>query len=73
MNHLDVIKIISANPEQFGEVYDRLIEVETACELIINSGSDNLKENIEMMKTSLINFHSSKCELIDLYLESVTD
>ena len=64
MVHTDVIKIVSANPNKFEEVFDDLENLEASCDMIADSSADELERNINVMINSLLKFKTSKFELL---------
>jgi len=64
MVHTDVIKIISANPGKFEEVYDDFQNLEASCEMVADSTSAEIQRNINVMINSLLKFKTSKFELL---------
>jgi hypothetical protein len=64
MVHTDVINIVSANENKFGEVYDNLKDLEVSCEMIADSTTDELERSIDLMIVSLLKFKTSKFELL---------
>lgn len=64
MVHTDVIKIISANPNKFEEVYDDFENLEASCEMVADSSSADLERNVSVLINSLLKFKTSKFELL---------
>lgn len=64
MVHTDVIKIVSANPRKFEEVYDDFENLEASCEMVADSSSAELVRNVNVMINSLLKFKTSKFELL---------
>jgi len=64
MVHTDVINIVSANKSKFGEVYDKLQDLEVSCEMIADSTTDELERSIAIMINSLLKFKTSKFQLL---------
>ena len=64
MVHTDVIKIVSANPRKFEEVYDDFENLEASCEMVADSSSAELEKNVNVMINSLLKFKTSKFELL---------
>ena len=64
MVHTDVIKIVSANPRKFEEVYDDFENLEASCEMVADSSSADLERNVNVLINSLLKFKTSKFELL---------
>lgn len=64
MQHADVINIVSANRTKLEEVYDDLENLEASCDMIADSSSEHLEENVNVMINSLLKFKTSKFELL---------
>ena len=64
MVHTDVIKIVSANPNKFEEVFDDLENLEASCDMVADSSFDHLEKNVNVMINSLLKFKTSKFELL---------
>ena len=64
MKHTDIITIVSQQEQKFAQVYEDLLNLEASCELIADSDSDELEENVNLMISSLLKYKTSKFEML---------